>query len=110
MIWFDSLSLQLSAALLPEPTVFRPERWLPDAVEQRKGTPAERLDHTFFAAPFSQGARKCPGSRVANLEVQVALLQLVGDWIIELEDADLRLEHIEYHAGTTVVPTCPRSS
>ena len=31
------------------------------------------------------GARKCPGSRIANLEVHAIILQLVKDWHFRLE-------------------------
>jgi cytochrome P450 len=61
---------------------FRPERWLPEAVEARKGTAAEVLDHPLFSGPFSQGARRCPGSRVSRNEVLILLSQLILDWEI----------------------------
>jgi hypothetical protein len=45
-----------------------------------KGTKAEFLDHAFFSSPFGQGARRCPGSRVARNESMALLAQCVLDW------------------------------
>ena len=74
---------------------FRPEQWLQDSVKARKGSPSKIIDHPFFALPFSQGARKCPGSRVATNEIKVLLSQLVLDWKISspiTELGDVRYE------------------
>jgi len=64
---------------------FEPERWLEDAVQERIGTPAEILDHPLYRDPFSAGARKCPGSRVANYEALVMMSQLILDWNIAFQ-------------------------
>ena len=100
----------MNPELVDAPEEYRPERWLEDAVEARKGTPSEVLDHPFMGTPFSQGARKCPGSRVALNEIHVLLSQLVLDYkifspvsqlkdvnykqltIIEVELPDLKFE------------------
>lgn len=67
--------------MVSDPDQFKPDRWLPEAVEARKGTPAAMLDHPFFKGPFSEGARKCPGSRVAKSESLCLLVaQLILDW------------------------------
>jgi cytochrome P450 len=76
LVAFDALAPQFNPDLVEDPMSFLPERWLPDAVERRKGTPAAKIDHLFFSGPFSQRARRCPGSRVAYLEVRVLLAQL----------------------------------
>lgn len=55
----------------------------------RKGTASSILDHTLYRGPFSAGARRCPGSRVAGLEAHALLLALVSDWSIEPEDKDI---------------------
>jgi cytochrome P450 len=61
--------------------VFRPERWLEPAVQARTGTSQEViLDHPFFRGNLSQGARRCPGSRVAASEMQIMVAQLLLDW------------------------------
>lgn len=80
---FDSLTNVMDSDLVDEPLSFRPERWLKEAVEARRGTPSEIIDHPFYSGPFSQGARRCPGSRVAHLEVQALVARLVLDWKIE---------------------------
>lgn len=80
VVALDSYSTGMDPELVDDPTEFRPERFLPDEVEARKGTRSEVIDHAFFSGPFSQGARRCPGSRVANLEAHVFVAQLVLDW------------------------------
>jgi cytochrome P450 len=80
MVVFDGYSRGRDPDLLENVDEFRPERWLPDAVKARKGTPAEVLDHPLFSGPFSQGARRCPGSRVSRNEVLILLSQLILDW------------------------------
>ena len=69
--------------LVDDPEEFIPERWLSDAVAARKGTEKEIIDHPYLKDPFSQGARMCPGSRVATNEMQVVIAQLVLDWKME---------------------------
>ena len=81
-IVFDSLTHQMDPNLVEDPLSFRPERWLKESVEARKGTAAAIVDHPFYSGPFSQGARRCPGSRVAYLEVQAMIAQLLLDWKI----------------------------
>jgi cytochrome P450 len=80
---FENTTNVMSEEFVDEPLTFRPDRWLPEEVEARKGTPSAIIDHPFYSGPFSQGARKCPGSRVAYLEVQAMIAQLLLDWKIE---------------------------
>ena len=61
---------------------YRPERWSPDAVQSRKGTDSEVIDHPIFRDPFGSGARRCPGSRVATNEIRALVAQLVFDYKI----------------------------
>jgi cytochrome P450 len=68
---------------------FKPERWFHDAVEARKGTNEVVLDHPFFRDPFGQGARRCPGSRVATIEVTCMVSQLVLDYKIVAKEKSL---------------------
>ena len=68
------------------PREFRPERWTTEGVASRKGTKSEVLDHPFLRDPFSQGARRCPGSRVATNEILAMIAQLVLDWKISVSD------------------------
>ena len=73
----------MNPKLVDDPEEFIPERWLSDAVAARKGTGKEIIDHPYLKDPFSQGARMCPGSRVATNEMQVVIAQLVLDWKME---------------------------
>lgn len=82
-IMFDTHSQGFDPELLEDPHLFRPERFLPDAVAARKGTKAEMFDHPLFAGPFSQGARRCPASRVARSEGNILIAQLLLDWEFE---------------------------
>jgi len=85
---------------IDEPKQFRPERWTAEGVASRKGTKSEVLDHPFMRDPFSQGARRCPGSRVATNEVQAMISQLVLDWKISFTDENINsLDDITYDAG-----------
>jgi cytochrome P450 len=82
LLILDGYSVGLDERIVDNPKEFRPERWFPEAVEARKGTPAEIIDHPYYRDAFSQGSRKCPGSRVANNEVLLLISQLVLDWEI----------------------------
>jgi cytochrome P450 len=74
--------------LVEKPELFNPEMWSPEAVRARKGTDAEIIDHRLLADPFSAGARMCPGSRVANLEIQILLHSLVQRYRFRLDPKD----------------------
>ena len=92
----DTYSVGMDPAIVPNPDAFEPERFLPDAVQARVGTPAQVLDHAFYKAAFSQGARKCPGSRVASYEVLVLMAQLILDWKISIDrDSNKHIKHIQ---------------
>ena len=82
LLTLDGHSVGLDESIVENPQEFRPERWFPEEVEARKGTPAEILDHPYYRDAFSQGSRKCPGSRVANNEVLLLISQFVLDWNI----------------------------
>lgn len=102
---FDSHSPQHNKDIVgADVESFVPERWLADAVEARKGTPSAVIDHALMRDPFSAGSRKCPGSRVAILELHCLLTTLVNDWQIGLVDRSLTLSDVPYFQGTTVQP------
>lgn len=105
-ILFDSLTVQMDPDLVEDPMTFQPQRWLPEAVEARKGTDKAILDHPFYSGPFSQGSRRCPGSRIAHLEVQVMLAQLLLDWKIE-GPANLHWTQVKGSLETVYVPQFP---
>ena len=52
---FDSYSSGRDPNLVDDPDIFCPERWLPDAIAARKGTPKSIIDNQFYREPFSQG-------------------------------------------------------
>ena len=105
----DSYSLGMDPSVIPDFDTFRPERWFENEIEARKGTVAEFLDHPFYSGPFSAGARKCPGYRVANFEMFVLLSQLVKDYKFALDDDKVQSwRDIEYCFGNSIVPTVPK--
>jgi cytochrome P450 len=90
----------------PNALDFDPARFLPAAVAARKQQPAGTIDHPFFSGPFSQGARKCPGSRVANLEVTALMAQIVLDWHISVPGVRHWTE-VPYDLDAITVPKLP---
>ncbi len=111
----ESRSVGMDPNFVKDPDVFDPSRWFKDQVERRKGTYAEILDHPLYKEPFSAGARKCPGFRVARYEVRALLSQLVLDWEITLADnsGEAKPEtwrDINYFSGLTVQPEIPEMS
>jgi cytochrome P450 len=95
---------------IDEPKQFRPERWTAEGVASRKGTKSEVLDHPFLRDPFSQGARKCPGSRVATNEILAMISQLVLDWKISVSDESIKsLDDIK-HEASPIKPVFPALS
>lgn len=106
---FDSYTLGIDPNVVEDPDVFIPDRWTDEATKARKGTRAEALDHQFYKDPFSQGARRCPGSRVAVNETLVILAQLVLDWQFEPDDSSIKsFKDINYEQKTLLVPELPK--
>ena len=91
--------LSYDPEFVDDPKAFRPERWTSDAVAARKGTNSEVLDHPFLRDPFSQGARRCPGSRVATNEVLSMIAQLVLDWKITAPESIKSLDDVKYDSS-----------
>jgi len=105
----DSFSPGLDPNLVDNPNEFRPERWLPEAVRQREGTAAAILDHKLYAGPFSEGARKCPASRVATVELHAVLAHLVKDWEFSVDDESVKsYKDVQYYFGLAVQPRLPK--
>lgn len=100
VVGLDGYSILMDPTYIESPNEYRPERWLSSAVDSRKGTEKEIVDHPCFKEPFSQGARKCPGSRVASNETLVFLAQLVLDWNLTTEAKTMN--DIKYHQQTLV--------
>jgi len=85
---------------------FKPERWLKEAVEQRKGSSEEIYDHPILRDPYGQGARRCPGSRVASNEVLCMISQLVSDYKIVATETSL--SEIKHELNSLVKPLNPK--
>lgn len=102
LVVFDSYSIQNDLDLVPDSKIFRPDRWLPEEVNARKGTVAQVIDHNLLSKPFSSGARICPAARVASIEIQCIVAQLVMDWNFDLRDT--RINSIEEFPYTPFVP------
>jgi cytochrome P450 len=69
----------------PEPSVFRPERWL-------EGNSEKRLEK--YLVPFSKGTRACAGMNLAYAEIYLTLAAMFGQFEMELyettrEDVDV---------------------
>lgn len=106
--FLDSYSVGMDPDIIPDVDTFRPERWTEKEILSRKGTPAEVLDHPLYRDPFSAGARKCPGSRVANYEILVMLSQLIKDWKFSIVDDKIKSwRDVECEMALTIMPTVP---
>ena len=106
--FFNNFAIQMDPAYIDNPNVFQPERWLPDAVEARKGTPREVIDHPFFSDSFSQGVRRCPGYRVANNEAIILLSQWILDYKIHAPPEYKTYNDVPYTLVSALVPILPK--
>ncbi|KAL8903781.1 MAG: hypothetical protein Q9207_003705 [Kuettlingeria erythrocarpa] len=71
----SSYSLQHNEDIFPDPFVFRPERWIPDA---STGVTAESVAACESAfAPFSIGPRGCPGKNLAYMEMSITMAKVL---------------------------------
>lgn len=70
----------------PDPTAFRPERWLDDAAA------AARPKLAYF--PFGAGTRICVGEQFAWMEAMVCLAVLARRWRVDVPGPDPALEPI----------------
>lgn len=80
----------------PRPEEFRPDRWI------RKDA-SDRVDN-FGSIPFGYGIRSCIGRRIAELEMHLALTQLLQNFHIEVSP-----QTTEVHAKTHGL-LCPGAS
>jgi len=86
--------IPMDPKFVDNPTEYRPERFLPESIQARKGTPSEIIDHPGFADPFGRGKRRCLGSNVANAEIMILAARLFQDWEIVLNN-----EGVEWKAA-----------
>ena len=76
------------------PLEYRPERFLSDAIEARKGTLSEIIDHPGFEDGFGRGKRRCAGANVAKAEIVILAARLIQDWEITLADPSQKDEWV----------------
>jgi len=102
----DGYAIQNDPRIVADSEKFIPERWSPEAIEARKNTPAEVLDHPLIRGPFSAGARMCPGNRVAQLEVITMIATLVRHWEFTIAPGQGISDYrdIKYFQGLTIQP------
>ncbi|CAJ1401714.1 unnamed protein product [Effrenium voratum] len=80
-IMMMSEGLQSDPELVEDPEEFRPERFLPEAVQARKSDPLKSLiDHKLLGTPFSFGARMCLGARLADMEIMTLLAKFTASF------------------------------
>ena len=106
VVLLDSHTLQNDPRIAESPDSFCPERWHPDQVKSRRGTPAEVLDHRLLRHAFSAGARMCPGWKLASTEVTCMITQLVLDWrfSVPAEQGITSIADVPYEHGFAVHP------
>jgi cytochrome P450 len=85
-------AVQRDPQYVPDADIFLPERWLASAVDARKGTPSEVIDHRLLAGPFSFGPRMCLGARLAELEIKVFIARIVQDWEFSVDPESAKVE------------------
>lgn len=86
LIGLNLCALPWDSKYVDEPLEYRPERFLSDAIEARKGTPSEIIDHPAFEDGFGRGKRRCLGANVAKAEIIILAARLIQDWEITLAD------------------------
>jgi len=82
-------AIQKDPKIVDDPHIYRPERFLDEAVKARKGDPLKSiLDHKLLGTPFSFGARMCLGARLADVEIMTLLAKFTSRFKFELSPAD----------------------
>ena len=79
-----------------QPEKFDPDRFLPELVEKR---PA------FSYMPFGLGPKQCIGLRMAQLELKMALVEILQK--VKFERRMDSIEKLEFHAATILQPRDP---
>jgi cytochrome P450 len=118
MFILDARSMGMDPEYVSAPDIFNPLRWIDnnEGDANSKNHTDERFQHKdniLYKDAFSAGARKCPGSRVADKEAKVLLSQLVLDWKIALDDDDASnnvksWRDVSYFNGLTIQPDVPK--
>jgi len=93
-ITFALSAIQHDPQYVDNPDQFIPERWTPEAIAKRKGTPKEIIDHKLGSKPFGFGQRMCVGGRVAESEIKAVLTRLLRDWRMEWSPKQQEYENV----------------
>lgn len=82
-IWVgvNMYALHHNEEYFPEPFAFKPERWLPEAME--KGTDADNRTLRQAFSPFGVGSRSCVGKAMAYMEASLVLARVI--WYFNFE-------------------------
>lgn len=75
-----------------KPREFIPERWLKD--NNDAGCPHAKDANPFSYLPFGFGARMCLGRRIAELELEVAMLRIIRDYKVEWNYGPLKIKSV----------------
>lgn len=108
--------------MFPEPETFHPERWLKRTQQPSsdvESTPLEeevssqvqetteggtqRKIHPYTIVAFGHGARMCPGRRLAEQEIYIALIELVKNFTMEVAGSHDVTSEVKSSAGITSV-------
>jgi cytochrome P450 family 12 len=76
----------------PEPEKFVPERWLRN--EQDVACWRSKEHSPFASLPFGYGARSCVGKRIANLEMEVIVANVIRNFKLEWNYSDIKIKGI----------------
>jgi cytochrome P450 family 12 len=68
---------------------YLPERWLKD-IKACPHTKAEK----FHFLPFGHGVRACPGKRIANMEMEVLMINLLRKFKVEWHQEELQVNSV----------------
>ncbi len=87
----------LDAREFPDPTAFKPERWLHDDPTGSPSAASKRI-----SLPFGAGPRICPGRYLALLEMKMAMAMLLGGFELETvapAAGGVTREHLSFSMG-----------
>jgi cytochrome P450 family 12 len=82
-----SMLEHFNEAHFQNPTAFIPERWLKNSDEAYKANP-------FSYLPFGFGARSCVGKRLAELEMEILVVNIIRRFRLEWNYGDLKVKSV----------------
>jgi cytochrome P450 len=79
----DAFHMHMNESIFPDPSEFKPERWLGNP---RGPSGLKPLGH--YLVSFSRGARSCIGKNLAMMELHVALAPIFRRHELELYESN----------------------